>query len=318
MTMPTEASTVTLAPAGFWRRLAAFVVDSLFLGVLGMLLGAVLAPTLAALGAWGRLLGFVIAGIYFGALNSRLGGGQTLGKRVAGIKVVDGGGAALSLPRALLRFIPLGLPWFLNNATLPQAALVNPWLSVLTVLIFGLALSQAYLMVFNRPARQAVHDLLVGSWVVRAGTGERVETSDPRPVHLVVPGLLVTAAAVAPFLMQGLAGAAPFAALMKAQQAVSAEPWVNHAQVSAGTSFMAQTGTGQQQMTYLSVQAFVRSGDIQDAARAQTVARLAMAADPAFGVVDAVQIRLVLGYDIGIASFWRSQTYTHTPAEWLK
>jgi hypothetical protein len=34
------------------------------------------------LGGWGRAIGFPIAAIYFVILNSRIGGGQTIGKRI--------------------------------------------------------------------------------------------------------------------------------------------------------------------------------------------------------------------------------------------
>src|SRR5690348_14117245 len=91
MAVPTsdESRTAEQRPpiAGFWRRLAAFVVDALILGVPAMLLGFAMFDWAASLGQAGRLIGFVVALLYFGLLNSRLGGGQTLGKRLLGIRV---------------------------------------------------------------------------------------------------------------------------------------------------------------------------------------------------------------------------------------
>ena len=52
--------------SGFWRRLLAFLIDCLILGVFGMLSGVFLFETYVSLGSCGRLVGFFIALIYFG------------------------------------------------------------------------------------------------------------------------------------------------------------------------------------------------------------------------------------------------------------
>jgi hypothetical protein len=82
--------------AGFWRRLTAFVIDCLILSVPTLLLGLALFRWVAGLGPTGRLIGFVVALLYFGVLNSHFGGGQTLGKRLLGIRVIDRSGKLLS------------------------------------------------------------------------------------------------------------------------------------------------------------------------------------------------------------------------------
>src|SRR5262245_3395670 len=121
--------------AGFWRRLAAFVVDGLILAVPAMLLGFALFNWAASLGQAGRLIGFVVALLYFGLLNSRLGGGQTLGKRLLGIRVTDRNGAPLSPLRAILRYLVLAVPYFLNGLWFD---LEGSWARPLTQLL-GLA-----------------------------------------------------------------------------------------------------------------------------------------------------------------------------------
>jgi uncharacterized RDD family membrane protein YckC len=89
--------------AGFWRRLFAFCLDGLLLGALGAGIGLFAYDGLAALGDWGRLVGFLIAMIYFGVTDSDLSKGQTLGKRIAGIKVVTANGLPLSVRASTLR-----------------------------------------------------------------------------------------------------------------------------------------------------------------------------------------------------------------------
>ena len=81
-----------------------------------MLLGWAAFDAFAALGSWGRLVGFAVAWPYFGVMNSRLGGGQTLGKRLLGLRTVSLDGALLSPARGFLRSAVVSLPWFLNGA----------------------------------------------------------------------------------------------------------------------------------------------------------------------------------------------------------
>ena len=51
--------------SGFWRRIGALIIDTLILGIAGIVLGLFLESTFVLIGAWGRLVGFSIALIYF-------------------------------------------------------------------------------------------------------------------------------------------------------------------------------------------------------------------------------------------------------------
>ena len=146
--MSTEQSTEPRILASLWRRLGAFFLDCLFLGAIGLAIGSFFVQRLVDLGPWGRLLGFAVAITYFGAFNSNLGKGQTLGKRLLKIKVIGRDGTSLSLPKALLRFVPLGVPWFLNNAQFPESVLLSPSIYALSVGVFGVGLSVVYLYFF--------------------------------------------------------------------------------------------------------------------------------------------------------------------------
>src|ERR1700680_4744061 len=83
--------------AGLWRRLFAFCLDGLFLGLFGACIGLVAYDRLVALADWGRAVGFAIALVYFGVMDSELSGGQTPGKRILAIKVIAANGAPLSV-----------------------------------------------------------------------------------------------------------------------------------------------------------------------------------------------------------------------------
>src|SRR5580765_1944730 len=91
---PADASVLQIA--GFWRRIAAFALDGAALGALGLGLGALWFDRLASLGAGGRFLGAAIALVYLSLLNGRIGQGQTVGKRLLKVRVVDSNGEAVS------------------------------------------------------------------------------------------------------------------------------------------------------------------------------------------------------------------------------
>ena len=135
------------APAGFWIRFVAVLIDVV------VILAVQLGFTLAADRIWGAallespllsgLIGFftfVFAGAYSVVLHANEG--QTLGKMIVKVKVERIGGQPLSKTRALLRWI---------------AALLSTALLLLGFVIAGL-----------RHDKRGLHDLLAGTRVVRA------------------------------------------------------------------------------------------------------------------------------------------------------
>jgi uncharacterized RDD family membrane protein YckC len=287
-------------------------LDAVLLGVIGIIAGLIFYETFVRLGGWGRLVGLAVVLPYFGLLNSRVGGGQTLGKRLLGIQVVGADGAPLPLPRSLLRITVLAVPWFLNGAPFPADFLVAPWIYLLATAIFGLGAAILYLLLFNRTTRQSLHDLIAGSYVVPAGAPAAIVNAPLRRAHAIVVGLLFAAAALAPFVTSRLASEEPFAALMKVFNALNAEPGVVRATVSDGW-----TSNGAGRTTYLLINAFLDEPRLEDARLAQRLARVAIANDPTLLDRQILQVVLIYGYDIGIASAHRSQAYRYPPKEWI-
>lgn len=224
--------------AGFWRRSIAFIVDALVLGIIGALAGWALFDEFARMGGYGRALGFVVALAFFGVMNSALCGGQTLGKRLLGVRVVGKNGSLLSLPQSLLRYSVLGIPFFLNGAPFDTKVLLSPMGYVLSLVIFGGMFSILYLYVFNRHGRRSLHDLVVGSSVVTALTPVAIVRPTPVwRVHLVVVGVLLAAATAVPAFTGRLAQSEYFKDLWLAYEAINATPGVQYAQLSHNTAF---------------------------------------------------------------------------------
>jgi uncharacterized RDD family membrane protein YckC len=153
--------------AGFWRRLAAYVIDLVVMGLPLLILGLLFREIFYALGPYGRFIGYAFIIFYLGYYNSEKKRGQTIGKRLTKIAVVDKNNHYLSLKKSFLRAFILGTIFILNGwelAAVFESAILR-W--IVTVIIFGGSFSIAYLLVFNRTTRQALHDLLVGSYVVK-------------------------------------------------------------------------------------------------------------------------------------------------------
>lgn len=110
---------VTAAPGGlpapgYWRRLACLAYEGVLLFGVVMVAGLVYSPLMPRRPAAGGTLGlqaflFVVLGVYFVVFWTR--GGQTLAMKTWRIRLVTLDGAAVSVPRALARYL-LAWMWF--------------------------------------------------------------------------------------------------------------------------------------------------------------------------------------------------------------
>ena len=302
--------------AGFWRRLFAFCLDGLFLGLFGACIGLVAYDRLVALGDWGRAVGFAIALVYFGVMDSELSGGQTPGKRILAIKVVTANGAPLSVSASTLRATIFCVPYFLNGVFI-DAGVITSWL--VTFLVFGVGVSIVYLLLFNRRTRQSLHDLAVGSYVVSNKTDDRVgETRRIWPVHFGAVGLILTSALALPYFVQRLESSVPFAALSSVQQALQQDPDVRHATAVVSVSkFFGKNRSAT--TTHIFISNIVLSRRVTDFdSLSNRLARIILDRDPSAEKEDEIAISIRYGYDIGIASAWRSRVFAFSPDQWRK
>jgi uncharacterized RDD family membrane protein YckC len=163
------------------------LIDAVLLIVVSGILIALMGPYALRLGPWGRLVGFAIGTIYLGLLNSRLGGGQTIGKVMAGTRVVGRDGRPIAVGRSFARAAILSFILTLSN--------VNPHIerradrpyfgvgleynihSIIPIPVFGsllwaLAIGGLFLIVYgyivNARTRQGPHDLSLRTYVVEA------------------------------------------------------------------------------------------------------------------------------------------------------
>lgn len=130
--------------AGFWRRVAAYVVDMIVLGTVeGALFSGIISAQRADLDALrNAALATSLLGWAYFALMESSPLRATLGKLAIGIWVGDVRGDPISFTRASFRY------WFKA--------------------ISALSLALGYVIAAFTPRKQALHDLLAGTLVLRA------------------------------------------------------------------------------------------------------------------------------------------------------
>lgn len=150
-------------------RFGAYIIDGIFLYIAAMAFypfsGAVLA-----LGNWAPVPFWLLAFSYYFVSDSRWMNGQTIGKQVLKLKLVDARGAPPSFQVAALR---AAVAAFLSASTALPASMV---LEVIQSIV-GLIGIGAFL-VFIHPQRRTLLDLLSGTAVIPAAT-------DPTPISMI-------------------------------------------------------------------------------------------------------------------------------------
>jgi uncharacterized RDD family membrane protein YckC len=309
-----EAPQSSRRVASFWRRFFAFSIDGVIIGVLGSLVGLFFFDDLARLGLWGRFVGFLILIPYFTLFESRIGDGQSIGKRLLAIRVVNAQGKAISLEESILRYSVFAIPVFLNSLALPITR--TPWFitPLLAILVFGVGGATLYLMTFNRNTRQGLHDLALGTYVVEAGQTGPVAASSIWKFHWVILGLLVVVLTLtATILERKIVGLGVFLQLLQDVRLIENMNGVQ--QAGAQDLNQGNLGTNAHER-FLVITVFVPPGSANGPAFADEVAKTILSNDRTAAQHDRLRIVITSSYDLGFASGWRSNSFVHTPTEW--
>lgn len=284
--------------------------------MVGWVLGFLFGDVFMRMGGWERWIGFAIALLYFAPLNSRLGGGQTIGKRALQIRVVAKTEALLSLGRSAARSTVLMLPFFLNGMPIPMEFLKAGGSALFSVIVFGGGLAILYLIVFNAKTRQSLHDLAVASYVIRTGS-EAAEKPRMWAGHYVFVAVLLALTGTAPLLLAGFVKDLVPKGIVPAYEAMLREPEVATAQVVAGQTAFWGTD-GQRVTTGVTVSVRLNRRIQNHEAEAGKLVRILFHNYPDAATKDAITIVLAEGYDLGIASWFSRQVFNYSPEEWRR
>ena len=299
---------------GFWRRLGALFIDGLILGFAGFLLGLLFEDYFVQMSGWGRLVGFSIALLYFGILNSAINKGQTVGKAIVGINVVDSDNNFISLPRSFARYCILAIPFYLNNARFTEDILFSPMMFLLMLIVIGCSLSIIYLYIFNRKTRQSLHDVIVGTYVTNINS-TAVRTEPVWRGHYGVVAILLIGSGAVPYFTLSLAQQAPFADMLKIRKVIMNETSVVYASVYVGTSVFSNSNSATSETEYIAAQAFIEDDNIDNIAMAENLGSIIVNNHAEADSKDLIQVILTYGYDIGIWSSWKSYKHQFVPGD---
>jgi uncharacterized RDD family membrane protein YckC len=159
MTQPQPAATpygpgygaqATTQLAGFWRRLVAYIIDAVIVGIASGIVERIIAAIVRSTGAdttgigvRGGLISLIIGLLYFGYLWSR--NGQTVGYMAMGMRLVRADGGPITFVLGAVRYFLIYLSFAL--CLIP---------AIISAFMIGLG-----------GRKQAIHDLIVGTLVFR-------------------------------------------------------------------------------------------------------------------------------------------------------
>jgi uncharacterized RDD family membrane protein YckC len=303
----------------FWNRIGALVIDTIILGVIGIILGLTIQDFLIRIGSYGVLIGLLIAVLYFTIYNSKLFNGQTPGKKAMSIQVVDKVGNTLSLQRSFLRALILCVPYFLINVEVPGAQVGSDLFYLKIISCMSLMLGVIVIYIFNKGNRQSLHDLIIGSYVVSTvRTEDMTEIPNVTKASYYIFGFLTFLLTV--FTIVGVTPAnSSFADLIAIQKSILNIDGVLNAGVSKNTSTV--YGESKSTTESLVIQLWVKElpvniDELENIKVTRSVIKTILETEPNINQYDIISITLIKGFNIGIASWKNSSSCGKTPEEW--
>lgn len=305
-----------LAPQ--WRRLAAAAIDVALLALITNLLAVFQRDLLVSLGHGGRLIGLLLGLAYLGGRNSVLGQGQTLGKRLLGLRTVGADGEPVPFERSLLRSALLLLPLLTSGLPFesesPVVSLVGTGL--LSLLSVGLGGTILYLYLFDRQRGQSVHDRIAGTWVVDATLDGPVVRPPLWKGHVAAIGVLLLVPVLAgPTLWWFWSGGFDWDTVLGLRRSLSAHMAPARVDVFQSRFHLPDKEGRITTTRYLRIDVVLPEATNAFEERANEVMRAALP-HPFVKEADLVHVTVAYGFDLLFASrYWRKD-FARPPAVW--
>ena len=298
----------------FWTRVWALLIDSIFLGFIGFLLGLTIQDFLISIGNYGLLFGLIITIAYQTICNSELASGQTLGKRIMDIHVVDIHGETIKPGKSFLRALILSFPYFTFSLTIPGLSDTSVISIIKTGVLFSIVLGVVVIYIFNRQTRQSLHDLITGTYVTTTEENEDASTipTVTRTPFYVYGGLVTLLIGFGIYSMNWKAP--ELKNIVSVYTQVSEIDGVLSANVVEHTSYF----NGAQTLAYetkLQVKTLPDDELEKDEMVRETVKTI-LSNVPNINNFDVIVISLNRGFNIGIASKNSTKFVSYSPQKW--
>ncbi len=298
----------------FWTRVWALLIDSILLGIIGYILGLPFQDFLISIGNYGLLIGLIITIGYQTICNSEFLNGQTLGKRIMDIQVVDINGDTINISKSFLRALILSFPYFTYNLTIPGLSDTSIVSIVKTVVLFSIILGVVVIYIFNKQTRQSLHDLIIGTYVVKTEENEEVSIipSITKSPFYVFGGLVILLIGVGVYSANW--NKSELKNALSTYSQVSEIKGVLSASICENTSYFNDSKTLSYQ-TKLQVNILPEEKLENDKMVRETVQTILCNVSN-IDNFNFIEISLNRGFNIGIASQNSSKTVSYSPLKW--
>jgi uncharacterized RDD family membrane protein YckC len=323
MENPVKEKAIKATPiCGFWTRFFALLIDFIVLGLFSSLLAFVFLNTFVRIDMWARFIGFAIASSYFGILNSSLGNGQTIGKKIMKIRVVDRRGKTISFIRSFARATILITPCIINRIHIISGTFDKLLGTLFAFAVFGLGIGIIYLYVFNGRTRQSLHDLVAKTLVVKQDTTTVATVPFTAKIHYLMVGIIIVIATLNPNIMGTFLiktkTLSELKSLVEQSQVIahkmkSLEKW-NNMRIQEFSFKEIDTQEGDKIL--LSITALTHKKELDAKNDTIQTGKFILLNYPKINNVDFLQFSIVRGFDMGIISWKQVYSTFDTQANW--
>ncbi|MEQ8350567.1 MAG: RDD family protein [Leptospiraceae bacterium] len=314
---PSGKSGANSLKPGFWKRGLAFVIDMILVSVPLFLIGLIFYDFFSSIGSVGRLLGIFPALAYFGFLNSKHGRGQTIGKRIFGLRVLGADDNEISLGRSLGRSALMLVPLHMSGIHFDPGMETILWLSPIILLILFAYFGIFYYFILNFANRRSVHDFLTATHVINI-EGIIKPPATPRWLHIIY-GIICTVAGVLLILhlIGGLSESQnTVAQLSKLQSTVSQHPGVRTARATMGTSYHSSSSGPSTEVKYISISVWPRVDSEELSQELPEIYNNLKKEAPFISQYDVLSFQIETGFQFGFASYSSREHKSHSIKEW--
>lgn len=315
--------------ASFWKRALAFIVDEIIISIAALILSFLFRNFFLNLGENLWYIGFMVLMPYFVILNSSIGKGQTLGKKLLGIRIVNTKGQVVTIPRSFLRYFIIGLVIF--NSGIAESLYSLPGILqftstvffVLTILLF---FGIVGLIIFNEDKR-GLHDYLADTIVINSKNSDDVKVPEVRSfkevftnhkaaftIVIVLFILIIAAAAIIPqVLLKTSGGKINFNAMMNLKNDLEKNfPISNVGVQSQWEEYQDWGGSEKRSTRTLTISGYLKYPIYNDENTKnklyEEINQRVLSTYPGIQDFNNIVVLFRTGYDLGIASFWTSDT----------
>lgn len=294
------------------QRIVAFIIDYFIIGIVGYLSGLILSDFYISLGNYGRLIGFAITLLYFSLCDSFLLAGQTLGKKIIGIKVVNHQSKLLSIQFSFLRSLVFSFTILFNGLSLSdpkQAYLVL----IVSFIFITICLFELFYFVLYKKTDQFFHDILLNTFVVCKSNGiiEHIFSLKIVRWSLAIPIITVLILTITNIITPTKQVNDMSILANTIQNTLP----LNNTMVSRGvTKFFGTSGNSETK--YVSITTLKKSLTDTNEFLAIEIARIAITSGFNFQEDEILSIQINSGYDIAIARNFNYEMFRLSLEEW--